>query len=148
MNLNEKIMEELKNSMKNKDSFRLGVIRMVKGAVQLEKINKKRELTDEEIIDVISKQIKLRKDSINEFIKAGRNDLVDNTKREVEILNEYMPEQLSIEEVNRIINESFEKIKPTSPKDMGIIMKEVTPLLKGKTDMGEVSKIIKEKLNK
>lgn len=148
MNLNEKIMEELKNSMKNKDSFRLGVIRMVKGAVQLEKINKKRELTDEEIIDVISKQIKLRKDSINEFIKAGRNDLVDNTKREVEILNEYMPEQLSIEEVNRIINESFEKIKPVSPKDMGIIMKEVTPLLKGKTDMGEVSKIIKEKLNK
>ena len=147
MNLNDRIMNDLKESMKNKDSFKLSVIRMLKGAIQLEKINKKRDLTDEEVIDVISKQIKLRKDSINEFTKAGRNDLVENTQKEVEILNEYMPEQLSSEEVNKIIDEAFAKVNPTSQKDMGLIMKEVTPKVKGKADMGEVSRIIKEKLN-
>ena len=147
MNLNDRIMNDLKEAMKNKDSFKLSVIRMVKGAIQLEKINKKRDLNDEEVIDVISKQIKLRKDSINEFEKAGRNDLADTTKKEVEVLNEYMPEQLSSEEVNKIIDEAFAKVNPTSQKDMGLIMKEVTPKVKGKADMGEVSKIIKEKLN-
>ena len=147
MNLNDRIMNDLKEAMKNKDSFKLGVIRMVKGAIQLEKINKKRELNDDEVIDVISKQIKLRKDSINEFEKAGRTDLVDTTKQEVEILNEYMPEQLTENEVNKIIDEAFSKVNPTSQKDMGLIMKEVTPRVKGKTDMGEVSKIIKEKLS-
>ncbi len=147
MNLNDRIMNDLKEAMKNKDSFKLSVIRMVKGAIQLEKINKKRDLNDEEVIDVISKQIKLRKDSINEFEKAGRNDLADTTKKEVEVLNEYMPEQLSSEEVNKIIDEAFAKVNPTSQKDMGLIMKEVTPKVKGKADMGEVSKIIKEKLS-
>ena len=147
MNLNDRIMNDLKEAMKNKDSFKLSVIRMVKGAIQLEKINKKRDLNDEEVIDVISKQIKLRKDSINEFEKAGRNDLADTTKKEVEVLNEYMPEQLSSEEVNKIIDEAFAKVNPTSQKDMGLIMKEVTPKVKGKADMGEVSRIIKEKLN-
>ena len=147
MNLNDRIMNDLKEAMKNKDSFKLGVIRMVKGAIQLEKINKKRDLTDEEVIDVISKQIKLRKDSINEFEKAGRNDLADTTKKEIEVLNEYMPEQLSSEEVNKIIDEAFAKVNPTSQKDMGLVMKEVTPKVKGKADMGEVSRIIKEKLS-
>ena len=147
MNLNDRIMNDLKEAMKNKDSFKLGVIRMVKGAIQLEKINKKRDLNDEEVIDVISKQIKLRKDSINEFEKAGRNDLADTTKKEIEVLNEYMPEQLSSEEVNKIIDEAFAKVNPTSQKDMGLVMKEVTPKVKGKADMGEVSKIIKEKLS-
>ena len=147
MNINDRIMNDLKESMKNKDSFKLSVIRMVKGAIQLEKINKKRDLTDEEVIDVISKQIKLRKDSINEFTKAGRNDLVENTQKEVEILNEYMPEQLSSEEVNKIIDEAFLKLNPTSSKDMGLIIKEVSPKVKGRTDMGEVSKIIKDKLS-
>ena len=147
MNLNDRIMNDLKEAMKNKDSFKLSVIRMVKGAIQLEKINKKRDLNDEEVIDVISKQIKLRKDSINEFEKAGRNDLADTTKKEVEVLNEYMPEQLSSEEVNKLIDEAFAKVNPTSQKDMGLIMKEVTPKVKGKADMGEVSKIIKEKLS-
>lgn len=147
MNLNDRIMNDLKESMKKKDSFKLSVIRMVKGAIQLEKINKKRDLTDEEVIDVISKQIKLRKDSINEFTKVGRNDLVENTQKEVEILNEYMPEQLSSEEVNKIIDEAFLKLNPTSSKDMGLIIKEISPKVKGRTDMGEVSKIIKDKLS-
>lgn len=132
--------------MKNKDSFSLGVIRMVKGAIQLEKINKKRELNDDEVIAVISKQIKMRNDSIKEFEKANRTDLVEQNQKEIAILNTYMPEQLSDEEVNKIIDEAFAKLNPTSSKDMGIIMKEISPKVKGKADMGKVNSIIKDKL--
>lgn len=120
---------------------------MVKGAIQLESINKKKELTDEEIISVISKQIKMRKDSIVEFEKGNRQDLVEQNKKEIEILNKYMPEQLSMEEINKIIDEAFLLIKPTSSKEQGLIMKEITPKLKGRADMSLVSGIIKDRLN-
>ncbi len=147
MSLAEKITEDVKVAMKNQDKEKLNVIRMVKSAIQLAKIEAKHDLSDEEVIDVISKQIKMRKDSIVEFEKASRTDLAENYRKEIEILKEYMPEPLSIEKVKEIIDAAFDKIKPTSPKQMGLIMKEVTPQVKGKFDMGEVSKIIKEKLS-
>ena len=147
MTLSEKINKDMIDYMKNKDSFSLGVIRMVKGAIQLEKINLKRELNDDEVINVISKQIKMRNDSVNEFEKAGRIDLVEQTKKEIEILNKYLPEQLTEEEVLMIIDEAFNKINPTSSKDMGLIMKEVSPKVNGRADKGKVSAIIKEKLS-
>mgnify|MGYP004523530673 FL=1 len=147
MTLLDTINNDMKNYMKEKDSFSLGVVRMVKGAIQLESINKKKELTDEEIISVISKQIKMRKDSIVEFEKGNRQDLVEQNKKEIEILNKYMPEQLSMEEINKIINEAFLLIKPTSSKEQGLIMKEITPKLKGRADMSLVSGIIKDRLN-
>ena len=147
MTLLDTINNDMKNYMKEKDSFSLGVIRMVKGAIQLESINKKKELTDEEIISVISKQIKMRKDSIVEFEKGNRQDLVEQNKKEIEILNKYMPEQLSMEEINKIIDEAFLLIKPTSSKEQGLIMKEITPKLKGRADMSLVSGIIKDRLN-
>lgn len=146
MSLSDKINEDIKECMKSKDSFKLGVIRMVKGAIQLEKINKKDELSDEEVAVIISKQIKMRKDSIEGFKLGNREDLISEAEKEIGILNTYMPEQLSIEEVNKIIDEAIEKVKPTSAKEMGLIMKEVSPHVKGKADMGEVSKIIREKL--
>ena len=146
MTLVEKINSDMITYMKNKDSFSLGVIRMVKGAIQLEKINKKRELNDDEVIAVISKQIKMRNDSIKEFEKANRTDLVEQNQKEIAILNTYMPEQLSDEEVNKIIDEAFAKLNPTSSKEMGIIMKEISPKVKGKADMGKVNSIIKDKL--
>lgn len=147
MNLLEKFNADMITAMKQKDKDRLTVLRMVKGAMQLEKINQREELTEEMLIDCVNKQIKLRKDSILEFEKAGRNDLVEKTQMEVEILKDYLPEQLTKEEVDKIINDVFNKVNPTSAKDMGILMKEVTPLLKGKADMKEVSTIIKEKLS-
>lgn len=147
MSLAEKITEDVKIAMKNQDKEKLNVIRMVKSAIQLAKIEVKHDLSDEEVIDVISKQIKMRKDSIVEFEKASRTDLAENYRKEIEILKEYMPEPLSIEKVKEIIDNAFDKIKPTSLKQMGLIMKEVTPQVKGKFDMGEVSKIIKEKLS-
>ena len=147
MTLNERINSDMVTFMKSKDSFSLGVVRMVKGAIQLEKINLKRDLNDEEVVSVVAKQIKMRNDSISEFSKAGRDDLVEQYKKEIEILNKYMPEQLSSDEVTKIIDEAFAKVNPTGPKEMGLIMKEVSPKLKGRADMAKVNAIIKEKLS-
>ena len=146
MTLLEKINNDMITYMKSKDSFSLGVIRMVKGAIQLEKINKKRDLTDDEVVAVISKQIKMRNDSIEEFTKANRQDLIDQYQKEIDLLKTYMPEQLSDEEISKIIEEAFNIVNPTSSKDMGLIMREVSPKLKGRADMGKVNAIIKDKL--
>ena len=145
--MREKILNDLVLAMKNKDKETLSVLRMVKGAMQLEEINKKQELNDEDVIAVLSKQIKTRKESVVEFEKAGRTDLVEQTNREIEILNKYMPEQLSEEEVLKVIDEAFNTLKPEKPSDMGKLMGFLTPKLKGKADMRFVSKTIKEKLS-
>ena len=144
--MREKILNDLVTSMKNKDKETLTVLRMVKGAIQLEEINKKQELNDEDVIAVLSKQIKTRKESIMEFEKANRTDLIDQAKSEIEILNKYMPEQLSEEEVLKVIDDAFNELKPEKPSDMGKLMGFLTPKLKGKADMSFVSKTIKEKL--
>ena len=147
MSLFENINNDIKEAMKNKDKEKLNVVRMLKSAIQMAQIELKHELSDDEIINVISKQIKMRKDSIQEFTKAGRDDLKDQYQHEIDILNTYMPEQLSNEEVTKIIDEVFDRIKPTDKKQMGLIIKEGSPKVKGIYDMGEVSKIIKEKLD-
>lgn len=147
MTLSEKINADMISYMKSKDSFALGVVRMVKGAIQLEKINLKRDLNDDEVVAVISKQIKMRNDSIQEFTKANRVDLIEQYKKEIELLNKYMPKQLTEEEINTIIDEAFVKINPTSSKDMGLIMREISPKLKGRADMGKVNSIIKDRLS-
>ena len=144
--MREKILNDLVSAMKNKYKENLTVLRMVKGAIQLEEINKKQELNDEDVIAVLSKQIKTRKESIVEFEKAGRNDLVTQTQSEIDILSKYMPEQLSEGEVLKIIDEAFNTLKPEKPSDMGKLMGFLTPKLKGKADMSFVSKTIKEKL--
>ena len=144
--MRDKILKDIVEAMKSKDKDRLSVLRMVKGAIQLEEINKKATLTDEDVIGVLSKQIKTRKESIAEFEKGNRQDLIEKTNKEIEILNEYMPEQLSEEEVIKVIDEAFNKVNPTSNSDMGKIMGLITPILKGKADMSSVSKKVKEKL--
>ncbi len=145
--MREKILNDLKEAMKNQEKTKLAVIRMVKGAMQMEELNLKRPLTDEEVVMVISKQIKTRKESIVEFEKGNRQDLIDQTNAEIEILNTYMPEQLSEEEVLKIIEEAFDEVNPKAPSDMGKIMGLVSPKLRGRADMSYVSKTIKEKLS-
>ena len=145
--MKERILKDMVSAMKSQDKLRLSVLRMVKGAIQLEEINKKSELTDEDVIGVLSKQIKTRKESIVDFEKGNRLDLIEQTNKEISILNEYMPAQLSEEEVNKIIDDAFSKVNPTSQSDMGKIMGIITPLLKGKADMSSVSKKVKEKLS-
>lgn len=144
----DRITKDIVDAMKNKDTLKLSTLRLLKGAIDLEKINKKLDtISDEDIVVIISKQIKTRKESIIEFEKGNRTDLIDQTKKEIEILSSYMPELLSEEEVTKIIDEAIVKVNASTIKDMGLVMKEVSPKLKGRADMSLVSSIIKNKLN-
>lgn len=143
----ETLKKAIVDAMKEKDTLKVQTLRGVKGEIDLEHINKKVEITDELVIDVISHQIKTRKESISEFEKGNRTDLIEKTNVEIELLSKYLPEQLSHDELMNLIDSVFIKVNPTSGKDMGLIMKELTPLVKGKCDMKEVSLIIKDKLS-
>ena len=142
----DKIKSDIVNAMKEKDTLKLQTLRGIKGDADMEHINKKVEINDELMINVLSRGIKTRKESIAEFEKGGRDDLIAKTQEEIELLQSYLPKQLSSDELNKIIDDVFKKVNPSSEKEMGLIMKEVTPLVKGKADMKEVSNIIKEKL--
>jgi len=146
--MREKILDDLKNAMKSQNKERLSVIRMVKASIQMDELNLKRELNDDEVLSIISKQIKTRKESILEFEKASRNDLIEKTQSEINILTEYLPEQLKEDEIDKIINEVFEQVNPQHPSDIGKIMSLITPRVKGRADMKTISSKIKEKLNK
>lgn len=145
--MKNKIIEDIKSAMKSQDKVALAVVRMLKSDIQMAELNKKSELTDDEIVSIVSKQIKMRKDSIKEFEKGNRNDLIEQSEQEIKILEKYLPEQLTEEEITDIINNVFSRVNPTSSSDMGKIMGALTPLVKGKADMGIVSKIVKEKLS-
>ena len=142
----EQLQKDMIEAMKAHEKERLTVIRMIKAGMTQERIDHKREENDELLIEVVNKQIKMRRDSITEFEKGGRNDLVEKTQAEIDILMNYLPEQLSKEEVLKIIEDIFDNVKPEGQKDMGKVMKEAQTKLKGKADMKEVSTIIREKL--
>ena len=142
----EKLEKDMIEAMKSQDKDRLMVIRMVKAALKQEEIDHKKEINDDLLTDVVSKQIKMRKESIVEFEKGNRKDLIDKTEAEIQVLLAYLPEQLSQEEVVKIIDEIFAEVQPTGPKDMGKVMGEAQARLKGKADMKEVSTIIRERL--
>lgn len=145
--MNEKIANDLKDALKNQDKFLLSVLRMLKSALQLEAINKKHDLSDEEIISVIKKQVKLRKDSIVEYEKYDKNEEVTNLTKEVEILNKYLPKEASPEEIAKVLDEAFIEINPESMKDMGKVMAYASSHLKN-ADSKMVSDMVKERLNK
>ena len=142
----EKLKKDMIEAMKSKDKFRLTVIRMVKGELDKEHIDKKRDINDELLVEVVSRGIKQRNDSILEFEKAGRSDLAASVKDEIKILEEYLPEQLTEDEINQVIDDVFSTVKPEGARDMGRVMKEVSPKLKGRADMKKVSEIIRAKL--
>lgn len=143
----EKINEDLKNAMKEKDTFKLSVLRMLKSALQLEQIAKKHELDDNEIAAVLKKQVKVRKDSLEEYKKYDKTELVESLEKEIAILDAYLPEEMSESEISEIVKSAVEEIKPTSMKDMGLVMKKVNELLVGKNaEMSLVSKLVKEQI--
>ena len=143
----EKIKQDIVTFMKEKDTLKVQTLRGVKGEIDLEHINSKAEINDELVITVLTRQIKTRKESITEFERGNRLDLVEKTNSEIKLLETYLPEPLSKEELMQVIDSVFSKVNPTSNKDMGLIMKELTPLIKGKADMKEVSMIVKDKLS-
>lgn len=143
----EKINEDLKSSLKSGDKFKLSVLRMIKSALQLEGINKKSELTDDDVITVLKRQVKQRNDSLNEFERLGKMDAALTLQKEIEIINAYLPEEASGEEINAVVDEAFNELNPSSMKEMGLVMKYVTEHIKN-ADMTKVSQIVKERLCK
>ena len=143
----DKIKTDLVSSMKEQDKFKTSVLRMLKSALQAEEINKKDALTDDEIIAVIKRQVKVRNASLEEYKIYNRMDLAESLSNEINILKAYLPEELSSEELNKIIDEQFEIVKPESIKDMGKVIKAVSNVVGARADMSVVSKIVKDKLN-
>ena len=146
MALTETIIKDMTTAMKEQDKFNLSVLRMLKSALQLEKISLKHELSDEEAMVVIKRQVKQRKDSMTEYEKYGKTEEVENLKKEIECLSKYLPEEVSEEKINETLDEIFAEVNPTSMKDMGRIMKEATARLGAGADGSLISKLVKERL--
>ena len=145
--MKEQLLNELKDAMRNKDELRKNTITMLRSAIlQVEKDNQK-ELNDEEIQIIVSKEVKKRKESIDDFVKGDRLDIVEELNKEIEILSKYLPEQLSEEEVEKLVKESIEKVQATSAKDMGKVMQDLRPKTSGKADGKLVSDIVKNLLS-
>lgn len=144
--LESKIQSDTLMAMKNSDKFKVSALRMLKSAIQAEKINAKNELTDENIIAIIKKQVKQRTDSILEYEKYNRPDMVATLKQEIKILEEYLPKQLSEEETKEAVKKIMSNYPDATIKDMGKIMKEASSSLGSVADMSEVSKLIRNSL--
>ncbi|EFI42387.1 MULTISPECIES: GatB/YqeY domain-containing protein [Peptoniphilus] len=148
MSLKEKLMEDLKTSMKNKEKLRKDTITMARAAIKQREVDERIELSDEDIIEVLTKQLKEKKASIEDFLKGNRQDLIDQTNAEIEILLEYLPKQLTEEELTEIVKQTIEENNISSAKEMGNLMKCIMPKIKGKADGKMVSKIAQNLLNK
>lgn len=147
MSFMEQLNADMKAAMKAKNKVTLSVIRMLKSALQNETINKGSELTDDEILTVLSREVKQRKDSVKEFTNADRHDLAEQTSLELDILQDYMPEQLSEDDVKQLIDQTIQDVHAASTADMGKVMAAIMPKVKGKTDGGLVNRLVKEALS-
>lgn len=144
--LKEKLLEDLKESMKDKNVTRKNVVQMVRAAVlQVEK-DKQIEVTDEQIIEIIAKEAKKRRDSINDYEKSGRQDLLNQINEEISILEEYLPEQLSIEEIEIKVKEIIAELGASSIKDMGMVMKAAKEKLGASADGKAINEVAKKLL--
>lgn len=139
-------MDDLKTSMKNKDRTRKNTVTMLRVAIKQREIDEKIELTDEDIIEVIAKQVKQKRDSIEDFKKADRQDLLDITVEEIDILSAYLPEQLTEEEIDEIVKAAIDEVGANSSKDIGKVMGKLMPQVKGKADGGIVNRIVRQYL--
>ena len=145
--LKQLITNDMKLAMKAKDKEALKAIRMILGAIKQKEIDERIELTDAQSVSIIQKMVKQRKDSISQFSDAGRMDLVDIEEAELLIINNYMPKQLSKEEIEATVIKAISETGADSMKDMGKLMGVLKGQLDGKADMGDVSKLIKAKLS-
>lgn len=143
----EKITKDLTEAMKNKNTFKLSVLRMLKSELKNAEINKKEALTDDEVLMVIKKQVKTRSDSMEEYINYNRQDLADSLQKEIDILNVYLPTALTEEELLKIIDETINEINPSGIAQMGLVIKAVGAKCGTRADMKVVSSVVKEKLS-
>jgi uncharacterized protein len=146
MSLKERLLEDFKTAMKNKDSIRKDTIQMARSAaLQIEK-DSKVTLDDDGIIDVIAKEVKKRVDVLPEFEKSGRQDLIDKVKAEIAVLTQYLPQQLTEEELEAIVKQAIDETGANSAKDMGKVMQATTPKTKGRADGKRINQIVKKLL--
>lgn len=146
MSLKERLTEDMKTAMKEKESgkIKLSVIRMVRSSIKNVEIDKKRELSEEEVVEVLSREVKKRKDSYEEYIKVGRQDIAEGLREEINVLMAYLPEQMSEDEIRALVKNVVDEVKPEGPKDMGKVMAKLMPVVKGKADGKLVNQIVKE----
>ncbi len=145
--LKKRITDDMKSAIKAKDKQALKAVRMILGAIKQKEVDERIELDDVQVMAVIQKMVKQRKDSISQFSDAGRNDLVEVEEAELVIINSYMPEQLSDEEVRAVVDKAITDSGADSMKDMSKLMGMLKGQLDGKADMGLVSRLIKDKLS-
>ena len=148
MNIKEELMKELKESMKQKDTLIKDTVTMLRAAILKVEKDTQKELKLEEMQAIVAKEIKNRKESITEFEKGAREDLIEKTKREIEILAKYLPEQLTNEEILALIKNAIESVGATSMKDMGKVMGAIKTAVSGKADGKLVSDLVREELSK
>ncbi|PWW26530.1 hypothetical protein DFO73_110102 [Cytobacillus oceanisediminis] len=147
MSLLERLNEDMKQAMRNKEKEKLTVIRMIKASLQNEAIKLGKELNEEQELTVLSREVKQRKDSLHEFEKAGREDLVEKIRTELQYVELYMPKQLSEEEVSKIVAETVTETGASSKADMGKVMAAIMPKVKGKADGSLVNKLVQQHLS-
>ncbi|HIW71762.1 MAG TPA: GatB/YqeY domain-containing protein [Candidatus Levilactobacillus faecigallinarum] len=148
MSLETQLTEDLKTAMKAHDKLTLSVVRMIKAAVMNEKVKQGHDLTPEEELSVVSRELKQRKESMAEFAKGNRDDLVAGVKAEIAIVEKYAPKQLSDDEITKIVADSIAKVGATNMGDFGKVMGAVMPQVKGKADGNQVNQAVKAQLNK
>ena len=146
MSLNDTLMQDMKSAMKAKDKEALTTIRSLKAAVMNYKIKVGHDLTSDDELTVLSSALKQRKESLEEFTKAGRDDLIAQTKKEMQLIEKYMPKQMSKEELEQTVEETI-KVGASSKKDFGKVMQALMPKIKGKADGKAASSIVGKKLN-
>jgi hypothetical protein len=146
MSLKERLLNDMRTAMKNRDAFRKNILSMARAAVlQVEK-DQQVDLDDQGVIEVLSKEVKLRKEAIEEFKKGNRQDLVEKNEKEIEILYEYLPQQLSEEEIEEIVKQTINEVGANSIRDMGKVMGAIMPKVKGRADGSLVNRLVKEYL--
>lgn len=145
--MKEELLNELKIAMREKDEIRKNTITMLRAAIlQVEKDSQK-ELTNEEMLAIVAKEVKKRKESIEDYKKADREDIVENLEKEIDILSKYLPQQLTVEEIRALVEESIKKVGAESQKQMGLVMQDLKSKIAGRADGKVVSQIVREKLS-
>jgi len=147
MSIRQIISDDMKTFMRAKDSARLGAIRLLQAAIKQKEVDERIELNNDQIFSVIQKMLKQRKDSIEAYQKASRQDLIDQEQLEIEVLSKYMPEPLSEEEINQYIEEAIATTGASDMKDMGKVVGILKSKVAGRADMAEVSKLVRQKLS-
>ncbi|QAY66307.1 GatB/YqeY domain-containing protein [Paenibacillus protaetiae] len=144
MNLSERLNDDMKQAMKNQDKFKLTTIRMVRASIKNLEIDLKRPLDDNEVLDIVSREIKQRKDSLQEFEKAGREDLATALRAEIDIISQYLPAQLTEEEIKAIVTQTIQELGASSKAEMGKVMGALLPKVKGRADGKLVNQLVQQ----